>query len=208
MGMDLELGMNGLYPESLARHLELAGILGASFVRIVLGGATTRPDAVDTIRRMLPAVEERNLHIGIENHFDLGTEDLVAIVDELNHPRVGMIFDSTNALGFAEKPRQTLALMGSRIVSSHIKDYLVRKVEAGYLISGATLGEGQLGFEEILSMLLRANPSTTLILEMTIRRDDTWPIEQVIAWERDAIERSAAALQETMARPQEPTARG
>jgi len=178
-GLFLELGMRDLTPANLEKHLNLAEIMDAHFLRVVLGGNLVMPEeppdalthqAIAVLRAAMSDIHRLNLTLGLENHFDVPTAHLVQIVREIHDPQVGLIFDTTNGLGFINRPEETLRQIGPYLLSVHLKDYIVQKVEAGYLIRGTVLGEGWLDLDAILQSVLAYNPDASLILEMTIRR--------------------------------------
>lgn len=200
LGLFIELGMNSISIENLMKHLDIAKVLSSKFLRIVLGSNGPTPEvsqddlkakAVDAIRRVLPWYREQGIAIGIENHFDLPAGKLVEIVEEINDPGVGLILDTTNGLGFVEKPEETLQLFKGHIVSVHLKDYIIKKTEAGYMMTGMTLGEGRLDARYILDEVVKENPNLSVIMEMTTRRQDNQSVEQVIVWEREVVKNSA-----------------
>ncbi len=207
LGLSLEIGMRTLTEESLELHLALAGLLASRFLRIVLGTGSDYPEAepdrlagraVSILRNAVPWCEKNGVSIGLENHFDLPTRRLVEVVDQVGSGRVGLVFDTTNALGFGERPEETLALMGSRVMSIHLKDYRFQKVEAGYRIGGTVLGEGLLQDADILRTAFGLNPAASVLLEMTIRRDPSMSAGETTRWEEAAIGKSALRLKETL----------
>ena len=207
LGLCIEIGMRTLSEENLDMHLHMAGILSSRFLRIVLGPGGTVPEAsleklsqtsIAILKKALPNLEKDGVTIGIENHFDLPTSWLAHIVDEVGSPRVGMVFDTTNGLGFMEKPEETLETIGKRLLSVHIKDFLFQKAEAGYLMSGTVLGEGLLDLDGLLRRILQLNPLASLILEMTMRRPGAMEERQILQWETEAVEKSARRLQQAL----------
>ena len=82
------------------------------------------------------------------------------------------------------------------LVSLHIKDYIIRKVEAGYFITGTVLGEGALDVPAILQAALAAPGLRSLTLEMTIKRNEGKDPREIVEWEEMAIRKSTAKLQE------------
>ncbi|MBP7401771.1 MAG: sugar phosphate isomerase/epimerase [Clostridia bacterium] len=196
LGMFVEIGMHTLTRENLERHLALARELSADFLRVVLGpDFDGRPDAAAGILRdALPACRDAGVRIGIENHFDLPTRGLAEVVDRVGSDRVGMVFDTTNGIGFLERPDETLRTIGHRLLSMHVKDARMRKVEAGYLMTGTVLGEGTLDVPGLLRTAAELRPGLSVILEMTIRREPGQTVGDTIVWERDAVERSAREL--------------
>ncbi len=203
LGLIIELGLSGLSKDNLLKHLEIANLLSSNFIRVVLSNKGKYPEnkpnelmsnSINILKEILPIYREQNVFIGIENHFDLPTNMLVDLVRKINDEHVGLIFDTTNHLAFIEKPENTLKLFMPHLMSVHIKDYLVQKVEAGYLISGTILGEGRLKTKKMLNEIFLNVDIISIILEMTIRRKPGQKISEVILWEKNTVERSANYL--------------
>jgi len=209
LGLFIELGMRDITKENLYKHLEIADELSALFLRIVLGENSLyrkeNPDkltqqAIEVFKDTMPDIKKLDMTVGIENHFDVATEYLVRIVEEIDDKHLGLIFDTTNCLGFITTPEETLKMIGPHLVSVHLKDYFVHKVEAGYLIRGTILGDGWLNLDEILRSVLFYNPNVSIIIEMTIRRNPDQSVEETIIWEKQAIEQSVNNLHDALHR--------
>ena len=207
LGLFLELGMRDLTAANLERHLEIAEIASSALLRIVVGPNQPLPPgepvrlrerAVALLTEALPRCRQLGLTVGLENHFDLPPRELLRLVEEIDDDSVGVIFDTTNSIGFIERPEESLAILQSKLLSVHLKDYEIRKVEAGYLMSGTRLGEGRLDVEGILRSALAANPAASVILELTIRRAESLTPGEVLAAERSAVADSAATLRELL----------
>jgi len=209
LGIVIELGMRDITKENLYKHLEIAELLSSHFLRIVLGENSLyrkeNPDklthqAIEVFKDVLPDIKTLDMTVGIENHFDVAPEYLVKIAEELGDKHVGLIFDTTNCLGFTTTPEETLKMIGPYLVSVHLKDYFVHKVEAGYLIRGTILGDGWLSLDEILRSVLSYNSRASIIIEMTIRRESDQSIEEIIPWEKQAVEQSVNNLRNALQR--------
>lgn len=207
LGLSIEVGMRDLTQENLDKHLEIADLLSSRFLRVVLGENRAYKDdnphaltqrTISVLEGALNDLRRSGTVVGIENHFDVATEYLVKIAETIADEHIGLIFDTTNCLGFIIRPEEALKMIGPYLVSVHVKDYVVHKVEAGYLIRGAILGEGWLPLEDILRSVLSYNPAVSLILEMTIRREPEQGIEEVIAWEKQAIQHSVKVLRDRL----------
>ena len=197
LGLFVEIGMNGASKENLLFHLKLARKLSSSFVRVVLGGKSCKKAAevgeaqtafTKTLKEVLPAFRDQGISLGIENHFDLPTYAIRNIVDELDDENVGMILDTTNCIHFLERPLEALEMSRGKIISVHIKDYMTQKMEAGHLITGTELGKGELDIPPFIACCDR------IVLEMTIRRNETMTPEAITEWEDQAIEESTKTL--------------
>ena len=178
--------MNGLTEQNLGRHLDIAQMFGSDLVRVVVG-ETVVEECLKILRSVLQRLRSQNITVGLENHFDLTTDQLIGIVRELDDERVGLIFDTTNGLGFVERPEEAILKAQPYLVSMHVKDYTIRKVEAGYLVTGAVLGKGMLDIAAVLCCAAGAPNLRSIILEMTVKRDEAAAAEAVIAWEHAAV---------------------
>lgn len=205
LGMFLEVGMNSVSKESLNRHLDIAELLSSNFVRVVLGEGSPLPEkdcdrlkyrAIDAIRAVLPRCRQQGIKIGIENHFDLPSKELLEIVQTISDDHIGLILDTTNGLGFVEPPEKTMDLFEGHILSVHLKDFEIKKIEAGYMMTGTELGKGNLKTGYILSTVFKHNPVVSVIMEMTIRRQEKQLINEVVDWEKNAVANSARKLSE------------
>lgn len=200
-GVRLDVGFRTL--AQIERHIELARVLEARTLRIVMGdGGELLPaaperlvaDATQALRAAVPALEEGDMRLGVENNFELPTDDLVSVVQQVDNPRVGLIMDTTNCLGLIEEPYGVLERMAPYLHAVHLKDYIVRKVEAGYRVEGVSLGEGRLDVERFLRHVQAHAPGVDLFMEYSVRRPDGMPAEEVIAFEDSLNRKNALAL--------------
>jgi sugar phosphate isomerase/epimerase len=184
--LTVEIGLNGLTDQNLGRHLEVAEIFGSDLIRVVVG-TTGVEESLKILRSALPRLRSQRIRLGLENHFDLTMNQLVGIVRQLGNEHVGIIFDTTNGLGFLERPEETIVKAQPYLFSMHIKDYIIRKVEAGYFVTGAVLGKGRLDVPTVLRCAADAPGLRSIILELTIKRDETAPVDAVIHREQAAV---------------------
>jgi sugar phosphate isomerase/epimerase len=202
LGLFVEVGMKEMNASSLRRHIDLATRLGSRLVRVVLGddyswqrADTDRERAIAVLRDALPICHARDLTIGLENRFDLYSTDLVRIVETIADDRLKLILDTTNGIGFVEHPATTLAIFGPHLISLHVKDVILCKVESQYRMQGTVLGEGWLDVPTLVAEAVAANPELSIVLEMTIGRQPEQSAAETVAWEQSAIEHSTQVLQ-------------
>jgi sugar phosphate isomerase/epimerase len=195
LGLTVEIGMNGASRENLRKHIHFARIFESKFIRVVIGdmglGKEYAADAVtDNLVSIINECKEAGIEIGIENHFDLPTPQIMRIIQNVHDPLVGAVFDSTNGINFLERPEETLDYMLPRIKSAHLKDFRMVKTEAGITLRGEILGQGILDSASIVKKIVSRNPEASIIIELTIRREDGIPVSDVLAKEKQQIERS------------------
>jgi len=199
----VELGMNTFNEENLKAYLKISKILSTKFLRIAVSRKTYNSikninlmfdNSLNLLKKYLKEFKENNIYIGLENHYDLPTEKLVELVQIVDDKQVGLIYDTTNHLAFLEKPESTLDLFFPYLFSIHLKDYVIEKSEASYLIKGTILGEGFLNMERILKKTIKSNKLISIILEMSIERNLNQNTNEVIQWEKGAVNQSTANL--------------
>ena len=83
LGLDLEVGIRGSRPEQLSRALQVAQLLGARVLRVVLADGEWRPSgeqAVALLRGLLPDLRAAGVTLAIENRFSLTPTELASLV--------------------------------------------------------------------------------------------------------------------------------
>jgi len=182
----VEIGLHGLTERNLNRHLDVAEIFGSDLIRVVLG-ETGIEESLKILRSARQRLLSQRIRLGLENHFDLTMGELLGIVRQLDDQQFGIVFDTTNGLGFLERPQEELVKAQPYLISMHIKDYTVRKVEAGYFVTGAVLGKGMLDVPAVLCCASGAPNFRSIILEMTVKRDESAAVAAVIRREQAAV---------------------
>jgi len=207
LGLFIDIGMNNLNNENLQRHIYISRLLKSKFLRIVIGEDSPYPvrnkdklilEAEVVLREMLPVIKKSGIKVGIENHFDIRSKDLVKIMEDIGNDNLGLIFDSTNSLGFIEKPEETLQLFSPYLLSIHLKDYSVKKVTGGFNITGVPYGYGDAKLDRLVKMAIGINPDITIIMEMPIRRVEKQSVKQILEWENNTIKESMSYLKDLL----------
>lgn len=200
----IEVGMRVATKNNLIRHIEVAKILNTKLIRLVLGemGHNTllntedrtclKEQALGAIKKVLPLLEEANIYLGIENHFDLKAVELLDLVQRINSKRVGLIFDSTNCLGLIEEPVKVLHLMEGYVFSVHLKDYICEKIDGGYIFSGVDLGKGHLAVSDVIQRAYLSNPCVSFIVEYNMHPTIEMSEEELLAWELERARKNVA----------------
>lgn len=208
-GIQVELGIKGLSAPVLFAALDLCPKLGSDYLRVVVdvpAPGVSHPQWIEQtrelIRSALPRLHRDGIHLGIENHFDLTTKELVELVEAIADPAVGLIYDSTNHLGFIEKPEETLDYMLPYLSGVHLKDYIVFRVPGGHRIQGITLGDGLLDVDRIVRKIDEAHPTIPITLELSLLKPE---VEQetpalLLAAEAEPIKISLERLLATLGR--------
>jgi sugar phosphate isomerase/epimerase len=188
-GVAIEVGTRGIAPAHLRRYLALAQRLGSDIVRVVVDTAAERPsldEIVATLRPLLPEFAAAGVRLAIENHDRFAARDLVAVLQALDSPWVGICLDTVNSFGALEGPEAVVAALGPWTVNLHIKDFDVQRLPSnmGFLLQGRPAGQGRLDVPWLLGELARYGREVNAILEQWPLRLDTMvaTVAQEAAW--------------------------
>lgn len=145
----------------IKRGLEAAQFLNARVLRVFTFWKPNFEVSLEELaEKMRPAVElfrNTNVILGIENgsRATVGsTRDIGALIDIINEPFVGVVWDPGNCL-FGERERDPFpegySHIRGKVVHLHIKDVKVTSEGPRYV----ELGKGDIDFREILKQLKR-----------------------------------------------------
>lgn len=153
--------------ESLGDARRVARRLGGALIRMhlapVLEGARAAqgdrwPQLVAHARDVLVSeaarARDEGLRIGIENHQDFGSEELLAFADEAGD-NVGIVFDTGNPFAVGEDPVAFAGRVAHRLVHVHLKDYRAQFTDDGYRLIRCAIGDGCVPFSLIASAIER-----------------------------------------------------
>jgi sugar phosphate isomerase/epimerase len=177
--------------EESIRRLETALILGTNTVRLdprtSLPGSPDDVNVDELIERMANSLAEvadaaakMNIQIGLENHGRLlgriGTTK--RIIDQVNRPNFGINLDFTNFRHvFGEDHIEATRIFAQQTRHVHAKDFYKRpddpgqdgwtQIPTGEYIKRATGGEGDMGWQEVFTLLDQAKYRGTISLEVS-----------------------------------------
>jgi sugar phosphate isomerase/epimerase len=192
LGLELEVGIRGSRPEQLSRNLEVARLLDARILRIVLADGEWRPpfdDLVTTLRALLPELRAAGVALAIENHFYLSPAELARLVRAIGDPLVGVCLDPLNSITKLVGVGETVRTLAPLVLSVHAKDAVMTRPGTGFYISGCPLGEGLVDLAGMLDAVRAAGRSPNVLVEcwMDPLEDEAVTLSQEEAWVRDGI---------------------
>ena len=151
--------------EDLSDAVRCTSAVGARLLRFhltpVLEGARARwgarwnemiAHAHATLRRETNRVGDAGLVLAIEDHQDVGSEELVELVEQLG-PHAGICLDTGNPFSVGEDPVAFTRRAAHRIRHVHLKDYVAQFTDEGYRLVRCAVGDGAVPFKEIAAVL-------------------------------------------------------
>ena len=184
-GVEIELSLPASSLESeeaFAHAMNVAAQVGARRARVALlsgrryedfasmeeweGFATKWRNALLRLRR---AFDRHRFPLGIENHKDFLTADLVRLLREVDSEYLGACVDFGNNVAMLDDPDETIERLAPYAVTTHVKDMAVAPTTDGFELSEVPLGQGLLPLERYVGTIRRVRPSAPFCLEMITR---------------------------------------
>ncbi|WP_422935070.1 sugar phosphate isomerase/epimerase family protein [Sinomonas sp. P47F7] len=208
-GVALEVGTKGIRPERLRRFLHIAKALGADLVRSMLntpapdvfggpgepGHAPSPAEAIELLREVMPEYETAGVHLALETYEQVPTAELIAVVEAIGSPSLGICSDPANTVAALENPREVIEGVAPHVLNMHIKDFAFGRQDGwvGFVYTGVPMGEGLLDYDHMAAAIRPAQNSINQIVEHwlpwqgspeeTIRAERQWT-DQTIAYLR------------------------
>ena len=139
----------------------------------------------------LDLVEKTGVKLALENHTDAFSEEVLWVLDRIDHPMVGACIDTVNGIHVTENPITAVKNLSPRAFTNHFRDNRIVIMPWGLKFTGAAVGEGDLDMKQAYELICR-NPNMTRI---NIELDLDCPLDSMkaaMATERAALERSVA----------------
>jgi sugar phosphate isomerase/epimerase len=209
----MDLGGMGIgIQHDLNEAITTADNLGSDVVKVSMDLVRPRPLAAsrfhprvtkqmksfaEQLKASAPAAAAAGIKIAVENHCDSFSEEILWLLDRVDHPAVGACIDTVNALMVMEDPMQAIANLAPRAFTNHFRDDRIEMQRYGFKLTGAAVGEGDIDMKrayEIIktqSTMRRINIET----EMEIPLDN---MQQALRMEKETIKRSIRYCREVL----------
>lgn len=202
--------VNCTVPEAI----NIANDLGAELVKFsmdiqrprVLHGSCFHPDVMrqladryDAFKESLPLLDEFGLQMAIENHTDTFADEVLWVINQLNHPKVGACVDTMNPLQVMENPEEALKKMLPQAICCHFSDDVIVVDPLGVHDIGAPHGQGSMDLPRIIQQIRDNSPMDKIIFENEIAfKSLDEPIEEARERELQACEESINYLRNVL----------
>jgi len=200
------------YAEDIAplrTTLETAHQVGARAVRTTISGVlegdrrqygldgwkTYLQTLVEPLQSVVPLAEEYGIPVGLENHQDACSWELVWLCEQVDSPALGVTMDVANALAVGETPPAFAQRVMPFLKHVHLKDYTVHPTPSGYRFKRCALGDGVVDWPAMVALFDQGAPSVQGCIELgastarhvRILEEDYWstypprPLEEAIS---------------------------
>jgi len=206
--LEYNFSMNAGYDPTLNHTIEeglqIAGHLGADLAKISVDVVRPKPlarskfhpevmqqlrDFITKVKMAVPLVEKSGIRLAVENHADTFSEEILYILDEVNHPMIGACVDTANGCHVTEDPTVAVKNLAPRAFTNHFRDNRLTYMPWGIKLEGAAVGDGD--FDMIGAYnLIKQNPQMDRINIELDMAGDLLNMERSLEIEKTALQRS------------------
>lgn len=156
-------------------------------------------DRYDAFAKAIPLIEQYGMQIAVENHTDTFADEILWIVDKLNHPLIGTCVDTMNPLQVIENPYDVMEKMLPKAYCCHFSDDVIVVDPLGVHDIGAAHGQGSMDCPKMVAQIREKSPMDKIIFENEIAFSSlTEPIEEAREREMKACEESVRYLRDVL----------
>jgi sugar phosphate isomerase/epimerase len=185
--------------------IEIARAIGADVAKIGMNLSRPQPVAASkfhpAVMQQLEGVasklkqaasnaEKSGVKLAVENHTDAFSEEVIWVLDQVNHPFVGACIDTVNGLHVTENPITAIENLAPRAFTNHFRDNKIIIKPYGFKLTGAPVGEGDLDMRRAYE-LIQKNPDVNRI---NIELDLQCPLDNM----QETLRIECEALQKSM----------
>lgn len=156
-------------------------------------------DRYEEFKAAIPMIEAFGMQIAIENHTDTFADEILWIVDKLNHPLIGTCVDTMNPLQVIENPYYAMERMLPKAYCCHFSDDSIVVDPLGVHNIGSAHGQGSMDCPKMVAQIREKSTMDKIIFENEIAfKSLTEPIEEARARELQACEESVRYLRDVL----------
>jgi sugar phosphate isomerase/epimerase len=179
--MSLDLGKFGIgIQHDLEEGIGTAASIGADIVKVSMdlprprprAGSRFHPDVMpylettrDRLRQATPLAEENGIRLALENHCDSFSEEVLWVIEAVDHPSVGACIDTMNAWHMTEDPMQAIENLAPKAFTNHFRDDRVDFCRDGFKVTGTAVGDGDIDMQRAYYLIRTLSPCNRINIE-------------------------------------------
>gem|GEM_PF-99952 len=167
--------------DSLEQGIDIACQLGSDIAKLSLDIRRPKPlygscfhpevmrqmaDIYDQIIAVLPQAEETGVKLALENHTETYADEIVWLVEQVNHPSVGACLDTVNSMAILESPLYAVERLAPYAYVNHFCDHKLDRDQFGVRFHGVALGDGDIDCFRVLKTIRENSPADRITFEI------------------------------------------
>jgi len=178
LGLEVHIETSTTEAKGLADAVRIAHAVGATSLRFYprYEGRVSEIIArtVQDLSQLDRLDPDGRLRFMLEQHEDLTSDELLGILRQVDHPRLGLLFDFGNMVNAGETPLTALARQAPHVREVHIKDCLVVPDRGGWAHLACASGQGHLPMRALLTELLLLGAETAQIACFALEEEEDY----------------------------------
>lgn len=198
--------------DSIQDGIRIAERLGADIGKISLDIRRPRPlygscfhpavmrqlcDVYDEVKAALPLLEKTGIKLALENHTETYADEILWLIDKINHPLVGACVDTVNSMGVLEDPVSAVEKLAPYAFANHFCDHKLDRDQFGIRFHGVALGDGDIDCVRVYNTIKKLSPTDRITFEIEWDMGDD-PLEVARQKEMDACIKSIKYAREVL----------
>ncbi len=167
--------------DTLEEGITIARKIGADLAKFSLDIRRPRPlygssfhpkvmrqlcDVYDEILTILPLLEETSIRLALENHTETFADEVIWLIEQVNHPLVGACVDTVNSMGVLENPETAVKKLAPYAFSNHFCDHKLSRDQFGIRFHGVALGDGDIDCFKTYNIIREQSPTDRITFEI------------------------------------------
>jgi len=120
----------------------------------------------DDILAALPYIEQTNIKLAIENHTETFADEVIWLIEKVNHPLIGACVDTVNSMGVLENPETAVKKLAPYAFSNHFCDHKLDRDQFGIRFHGVALGDGDIDCVKTYNTIRKHSPTDRITFEI------------------------------------------
>jgi len=121
---------------------------------------------VEPFKTVMPLAEGYGIPVGLENHQDASSWELIQLVEQVGSPLLGVTMDVANALAVGETPEAFARRIMPFLKHVHFKDYTIHPTPSGYRFKRCAVGAGVVDWPAVVSLFEAGAPDVQGCIEL------------------------------------------
>ncbi len=160
----LEGGKNSKAYDEMLAMMDYAVQIGAKVMRVVGSSLMFRfenhQEQIDRLSRMftdaMKEADRHGLRLADENHIDFTADEMLSLIQNVNHKNFGINFDTGNFMRLLDDPIKGMKKLAKHVFATHVKDLKPEKGEDAanwHFFACTPVGDGLVNNQELAQIL-------------------------------------------------------
>ena len=179
----LEGGKNEAAYDEMIEHIDYANAIGAKVMRVVGSSLMFRFEdhgpQIEKLSRMftnaMKVADTYGIKLADENHIDYNADEMLELIQNINHQNFGINFDTGNFVRVLDDPIQGMEKLAKYTFATHVKDLKINPqaaVNDWYFFSCTPVGDGLVDNQKLAQLLKNADFEGFLAMEIDTLHPD------------------------------------